>query len=391
MEDKNSKNIVIMHSVQNWLPITQTWIYNQLKYLAPVESVIFTNAIKNLDLFPWTPIYQTGKVYDIIFRAMRKFGIGFRYYPSHLDQAITKHEPIVLHSHFGNRGWYNLPLAKKHALKHIVTFYGYDVNKLPVQQPVWQKRFQELFRQVDLILCEGPHMAECVKNLGCPNEKVKVHRLGVDIDKTPFKARELEKSDEIRILIAGAFREKKGIPYALKAIGKLKPQYPNLRVTIIGDATVEKESIDEKRIILETIERNGLQSVTRLLGFQPHETLLAEAYKHHIFLSPSVTASNGDTEGGAPVSIIEMLATGMPVVSTRHCDIPQIILQNVTGLLARERDVDDLVVNLKMVIDDPAKAKVLSENGRTHVEKKYNLLCQTERLREIYFEFAHKG
>ncbi len=70
------------------------------------------------------------------------------------------------------------------------------------------------------------------------------------------------------------------------------------------------------------------------MGYQPHSTLFAEAYRHHIFLSPSVTASTGDTEGGAPVSLIEMAATGMLIVSTTHCDIPEVIKHGVTGLLA---------------------------------------------------------
>jgi len=75
-----------------------------------------------------------------------------------------------------------------------------------------------------------------------------------------------------------------------------------------------------------------------MLGFQPHAILFEEAYKNHIFLSPSVTALDGDTEGGAPVTIIEMAATGMPIISTKHCDIPEVIKDGVTGFLANERD-----------------------------------------------------
>ena len=72
----------------------------------------------------------------------------------------------------------------------------------------------------------------------------------------------------------------------------------------------------------------------RLLGYVSRETLREEAYEHDVFLAPSVTASNGDTEGGAPVAIIEMSASGMPIVSTNHCDIPSVVLDGVTGLLA---------------------------------------------------------
>ena len=82
---------------------------------------------------------------------------------------------------------------------------------------------------------------------------------------------------------------------------------------------------------MAVIEKHKLQSKIRMLGFQPYSVLLEEAYTHHIFLSPSVTASDGDTEGGAPVTLIEMLATGMPIVSTTHCDIPEIICKGPEG------------------------------------------------------------
>ena len=111
----------------------------------------------------------------------------------------------------------------------------------------------------------------------------------------------------LRVLIAGSFREKKGIPYALEALGRLQQEIP-LEITIIGDASERGEA--EKLQILDTIKTHNLWPKTRMLGYQPHAILLEEAYRHHIFLSPSVTASDGDTEGGLPVSIIEMAATG---------------------------------------------------------------------------------
>ncbi len=289
-----------------------------------------------------------------------------------------------MHSHFADQGWYNLPLVKKYGMKHVVTFYGYDVNMLPTQQPIWRKRYSELFDRTDLFLCEGAHMAKCLVNLGCPREKIKVQRLGVELDIIPYVPRQIQDGDSINILIAGAFREKKGITYALEAIGVLKRSYPNLRITIIGDSGKRSEEEREKKKILDVIERYNLTPITRMLGFQPHHILMAEAYRHHIFLSPSVTASNGDTEGGVPVTIIEMAASGMPVVSTTHCDIPEVIHHDSTGLLAPERDVEALVHHLAWLIDHPQEWLPMVVAGRKHVEEEYNARVQGERLMEIY-------
>ena len=109
-----------------------------------------------------------------------------------------------------------MPAAKKAGLKHIVTFYGVDVCRLPKTEPVWIQRYKELFRHVHLVLCEGPFMAKSIIDLGCPHNKVKVHHLGVAVNRILFKHRTWKKGQTLRVLIAATFREKKGIPYAIE-------------------------------------------------------------------------------------------------------------------------------------------------------------------------------
>lgn len=112
--------------------------------------------------------------------------------------------------------------------------------------------------------------------------------------------------------------------------------------------------------------------------------LFEEAYKHHIFISPSVTAKNGDTEGGAPVTVIEMAASGMPIVSTTHCDIPEVIEDGVTGLLAPERDVDKLVSRIQWFLKNNNSWEAMLRAGRQKSEREFDVRAQAERLGEIY-------
>ena len=115
---------------------------------------------------------------------------------------------------------------------------------------------------------------------------------------------------------------------------------------------------------------------------------MEEARRHHVFLSPSVTASDGDTEGGAPVSLIEMSASGMMIVSTTHCDIPGVILDGKTGLLAPERDVDGLVERLQWIVAHPEQWMEMQRAGRAHIEAEFDARRQGERLGEIYRDLA---
>ncbi|GAI09150.1 unnamed protein product [marine sediment metagenome] len=235
-------------------------------------------------------------------------------------------------------------------------------------------------------------MEKCLVGLGCPGEKIIVQHLGVDLNQIRFIPREPERSGEIRVLIAGSFREKKGIPYAIEAFGRVRQAHPQLKLglTIIGDSTGAPREEKEKEKILMTIKKYRLNDCVRIIGYQPHSVFLREVERHHIFLSPSVHASNGDTEGGVPVSIIEASASGMPVLSTTHCDIPEVIIDKENGYLVPERDTDALVEKLGFLISNPDIWEQMGRNGREHIEKNYNITTQVQKLEETYDMVARR-
>lgn len=373
----------VIHSYPEWLPQTQTWMYNQIRYLSDdIVSHIVCETTRNLEQFRLPNIHALSEAPRVRFvwdKALRK--LKLRRHLGFQVQIAREVQARILHSHFGNIGWADLPVARLAGLKHVVTFYGMDVQYLPQQEPVWLKRYQELFRSVDRILCEGPHMASCIARLGCDPAKITVQHLGVQLDEIPFQPRRWSPGEPLRILMAASFIEKKGIPYALEALGKLQGDVP-LEMTLIGDARSEERSQKEKRLILETMSRLGLK--VQMLGYQPHSRLFEESYRHHVFLSPSVTSADGDTEGGAPVSLIEMAATGMLIVSSRHADIPSVIVDGETGLLADERDSEGLYQHLKWLVTHPERWDGMLLAGRAHVEREYDAAVQGERLAALY-------
>jgi len=377
--------LVVVHSSPVWLPQTQTWMYNQVRYLPPeVESHIVCERTENLDQFDLPHIHALEnspwlrRKWDRLLLER-----GFRRHLGLLVAQVAKNKAAVIHSHFGNVGWADMGAARRTKARHVVTFYGLDVNFLPTVEPVWKERYLELFAGVDRVLCEGPHMARCVARLGCPESKVVVQHLGVRVEQIPFLPRQRKEGEPLRVLIAASFREKKGIPYALEALGRLQREIP-LEITLIGDANAEPRSIREKEKILAVLDKHGLGPRVRMLGYQPHAVFFEEASRHHVFLSPSVTAADGDTEGGAPVSLIEMAAAGVPVIATTHCDIPEVIRHEQTGLLAGERDVDGLVGHLRFLVRHPERVAEMAAQGRRHVEQEFDARIQGQRLGEIY-------
>lgn len=376
------KNIKVVHPVKFWLPQTMTWLFNQITGMpSEIENHVVCEGVLNLDQFPFSNIHCSENIINqYVKKSARIFGCRW---DGFLDKSVRELGPHIIHSHFGNTGWIDSRYTEKYDLKHVVTFYGLDVNRLPTVNPQWKKRYLKLFEVVDMILCEGPFMAKSIVNLGCPKQKVRVHHLGVDVENIKFQPRFWRKGSPLRVLIAASFREKKGIPYAIEALGKLQNDLP-LEITIIGDASSEKRSKAEKEKILSLINRCQLKEKTRLLGYQSHSFFFEEAYRNHIFLSPSVTAGDGDTEGGAPVSIIEMAASGMPIFSTFHCDIPNIIQHGKTGFLSPERDTDSLADNIMKAAEDWHLLTPLLLNSRKNIEEQFSIKKQSLNLSQIY-------
>jgi len=379
---------VVHYKAGPYLPITETWIYGQIKNLKKYQPIVYALKIENLDIYPVREIRSLelqkglGNVRSFFNKGWNKL---FHFYPGFIF-PLVKDKPELVHAHFGPSGYSFLPLKQIFRIPLITTFYGYDMSMLPRQDARWKARYRKLFHQGDHFLVEGPYMKKCLVELGCPEEKITVQHLGIDLDKIKFMPREPREDGEIRVLIAGSFREKKGIPYAIEAFRQVKEQHKNMQLTIIGDSAGAPREEKEKQKILRVIDKYHLSDCVKMLGYQPYSVFLRELYKHHIFLSPSIHASDGDTEGGAPVSIIEASASGMPVLSTTHCDIPEVVIDGESGFLVPERDVDALAEKLEFLVSNPDLWKQMGQKGRQHIKKEYNIITQVRRLEATYDE-----
>jgi len=386
---RKTAKLRVLHNHSVWLPLTENWIHSQVKYLSSeVECLVVCSRVENRDQFSWPELYCYHNLAALdrmraAVTALPALRLRYRRHAGLIAWAARQTGASVVHSHFGFTGWRYADAISQLGLKHIVSFYGVDAGMLPLTEPVWRTRYRAMFDRIDLVLCEGPHMKGIVEDLGCPPEKALVHHLGVELEQFRFVPRHWRPEEPLRVLIAASFREKKGIPDALEALAKLRSEL-DLRITVIGDANHHPASRREKKRIVATIERLELDGITDLLGYQPHEVLLEHAYKNHLFLSPSVTAENGDCEGGAPVTITEMAASGMPIVSTTHADIPEVIRHGVGGLLSDEHDVDAIANNVRWLAEHPHRWQEMVIAARSRIESEFDVRVQGRRLADLY-------
>ncbi len=367
---------VVAHSANPYLPATATWIYDQIRALKRYRPIVLTQTRQNLDRFPIEPVLSAEDISPIrrttlrLIRKMRGTYAGY-------ENWLCEHNAALIHAHFGQEGYRCLSAKQRAGIPLITTFYGLDVSALP-RQKKWQKRYKRLFAEGDLFLVEGPFMGEQLIALGCPANRVIVQHLGVDLEKIPYRTDPTPKQPIV--LTYSVFREKKGLKYAIRAYAKIAEKYPDVQLRMIGDGPLRPQLQAEIRIL-------NLENRVKMLGLLSHPTALQELKRATILLYPSVTASDGDTEGGAPVALIEAMAMGVPIVSSRHADIPEVVIDKTCGLLYPERDVAGLAEGLDTLLRSPEQ---FGRAGRAHVEEQHNLEKQGKKLEVIYDQVLKK-
>lgn len=382
-------DISILHCFSSYLPVTQNWAFRILKYLPACKQFVAARHFLECEFYlphikylPSPCALPKGLKRLAILPKSVDFLI-FKTYPLWLSWRLRKERICIIHSHFANTGWYYRSLANRLGALHVVSFYGLDYEHLPTIRPRWKARINRLFIDADLLICEGPHGAQILKSLGCQEEKIRVCPLGIDSDTVPYFHRE-KIPGELRLLQIAAFREKKGHIDTVKAFARALPSCPAARLTLIGGESGPILDAVRKLIIDE-----GLSDRVEILDFIKYSEIYDFMEGSQVFIHPSVHTPQNDCEGGAPVVLLDAQATGMPIISTLHCDIPEEVVDGETGLLAAEHDIDALTKAIqRFYFMDQTEYDKFSKRARLHVSSKFDLRACVERLRQVYAEFA---
>jgi colanic acid/amylovoran biosynthesis glycosyltransferase len=129
----------------------------------------------------------------------------------------------------------------------------------------------------------------------------------------------------------------------------------------------------------------GIAEKVRFVGFVPQSDLRELELESHFFLHPSELGPDGDQEG-VPNSMLEAMASGLPVLATRHGGIPEAVEHGVSAMLVAERDADALAKELISLSEDRMRFAAMSTAAARRVAKEFDLSIQTQRLEAIYNE-----
>ena len=158
---------------------------------------------------------------------------------------------------------------------------------------------------------------------------------------------------------------------------------PDVKYKIIGDGPIKSE-------LEELIKDLKISNSVKQLGWKKQEEVVKLMEEADIFLAPSVTSYNGDQEG-IPVVLMEALAQGLPVISTYHSGIPELVKDGVSGYLVHERDVNALSERLGHFIENQNLWAKMGRAGRNYIENYYNIDKLKEQLVEIFQKLVNRN
>lgn len=282
----------------------------------------------------------------------------------------------IIHCHYGRLADLGIFLRDSAAVraKLIVAFHGADISYHVEKHG--NNLYNQAFEEADLLLPISERWRNKLIQLGCNEQKIIVHRVGINLDRFSFRSRRDSSDGKVRVLTIGRMVEKKGIEYGIRAIARLLVAYPHLQYTVVGEGPL-KSNLEDLIIALKITDN------VKLISGQDHNKIAVLMQNSDIFLAPSVTGQTGDQEG-IPTTLMEAMACGLPVISTLHSGIPELVQDGKSGFLVPERDVEALAEKLEYLINHPECWPEMGFAGRQFVEANHDINKLNDRLVEIY-------
>jgi len=294
-----------------------------------------------------------------------------------LRASFKKEKISCVLAEYGMTAAESLPTIRSLGLPLIVHFHGYDASVKSLLDS-YIERYIQVFDYAKYIVAVSNKMRDVLIAMGCPTHKIVVSRCGVN--ETFFNI-PLESKKKKQFIAIGRFVEKKAPHLTIAAFLPVLKFYPDSNLVFAGDGPLLeycKSLVSEQKI--SNIEFLGAVSSKRV------KELFAESIA---FVQHSVTAVNGDSEG-TPVSVMEASAAGLPVISTNHGGIPEVVLHGITGLLVNEFDVPQMTLEMLKMLTVPQLAQKMGRGGRKNIKENYKLSDHLKALENLIISNAQE-
>ncbi|WP_309400656.1 glycosyltransferase family 4 protein [Cerasicoccus maritimus] len=294
-----------------------------------------------------------------------------RFSPAGVKDALggytEKHQVDVILAEFGNTGANVAPIAKELNIPLVVHFHGHDAHRKPMLTDELLAKYRFMFEYASSVLGVSKHMINTLQELGCPENKLIYNPYG------PRKSfYDIQPQYGPTLLSVGRFTDIKANHLVVMAFKEALKSVPNAHLLMIGDG----ELLETCKTLAQVW---GIDDRVTFTGAIPHQEI-AEHFVHSCcFVQHSVTPSYGDAEG-TPNTILEAAAAALPVISTRHAGIKDVVVENETGFLVDELDVQGMAQHMVHLLQNPERCREMGQTARKHIQNNYSSEMHIERL-----------
>lgn len=363
----------IIHLERNFALPTETFIANQINALSDgYENFVFTAKYDNN--------FKVNA--EIKVPPFKKYGTKIlpKSHIQYFSEQLGKIQPDVFHAHFITDACLFHPLTKNFNIPKVCSCYGWDVTEVPKKFKYLYKYFyNKVINEYDVFLAMSEDMKVDLMKIGVPENKIQIHYHGINTKNFTFERNYFIKEGKINLLTIASLRNKKGHMTVLKALKVIQNKRKDINFTyhIVGKGPLEKKL---KQFIVE----NNLEEKVVFHGLIKHGPELNRIIDiADVFLHPSQTTRTNDKEG-IPGALIEAMTAGLPVISTYHAGIPEVITTGENGILIQERNFNQLQEAIVSLFDDEYKRKILGTNARAYAYENLDYIMKGEKLKNIY-------
>ena len=361
-------------------------IYRQITALKRCRPVVIAQKWEQAERYAFEPVHIVAKpathfLRRFWFRKVRDAPWQISDPELHaLLRVLTKIDARLLHIYFGHIAVHLLPLIHAWTRPSIVSFHGADVM-VEMGKPAYREATRQMLDAVKLVLVRSESLRRAVIHLGCDEKKIEVQRTGIPLNEFPFRERDFgAAATEWRFVQACRLIEKKGLPVTLKAFASFLSKCPDATLTIAGEGPL----LGQLQGLARELKIDNCVSFT---GFISQDQLRDIFYASHIFLHPSETGRDGNQEG-IPNSMLEAMASGLPVFATQHGGIPEAIENGVSGILVPEHNDQELGRALLSAVQNPGFLSRIARAGAEVVAREFDQRIQVQRLEDTYLRIG---
>lgn len=357
MKTLSKKNIAIISP--NYNVYSETFIQEHKKL--PGNIYFYYGGYTPTHLEGYGEVSHKGLRY--IFYLILK-GFGFSSIPSFeivsLKRNFKKNKIDLVFAEYGPTGAHMLNLCSELKLPLIVHFHGYDATRNDIIRD-YEMQYKKVFLYASYIFVVSTQMKKQLVKLGCPTEKIILNTYGPN--QLFFTVKPAYNTQQF--ISVARFVDKKAPYLTILAFRKVVDAFPDAKLLMIGDGPLL--GVCTNTVLALDLARNVV-----FLGPKSREEICEFMKSSLALVQHSITANDGDSEG-TPIAILEAQASALPVVSTNHAGIPEVVINNESGFLVEEGDVLGMAMNMIKLLNDPSLARKYGESGRNYVMKKFDL------------------